>query len=135
MIKAASQQSVNDVGKDEELIALVEAFQSFNRSTAVLNKAYQRLEGAAEELAKELEETNPTRPDAPRSRAEMVFLESLRHTMTLTDEARPLGLVEDLSAQRIISRTLPVELPPNYLRMSPGLSLAVGGQLADALAL
>lgn len=58
MIKAASQQSVNDVGKDEELIALVEAFQSFNRSTAVLNKAYQRLEGAAEELAKELEETN-----------------------------------------------------------------------------
>jgi PAS domain S-box-containing protein len=36
----------------------VEAFQSFNRSTAVLNEAYRRLEGAAEELARELEETN-----------------------------------------------------------------------------
>lgn len=86
------------------------------------------------ERAKELEETNPTRPGAPRSKAEMVFLESLRHTMTLTDEARPLGLVEDLSAQRIISRTLPVELPPRYLWLSPGLSLDVGGKLADALA-
>lgn len=58
MIKSASQGSTDDIGKDEELIALVEAFQSFNRSTAVLNKAYHRLEGAAEELAKELEETN-----------------------------------------------------------------------------
>lgn len=44
--------------KDDELIALVEAFQFFNRSTAVLNQAYQRLESAAEGLAKELEETN-----------------------------------------------------------------------------
>ncbi len=90
------------------------------------------------ERAKELEETNPTRPNAPKSRAEMVFLESLleslRHTMQLTDENHPLGLVEDLSAQRIISRTLPVELPPKYLWLSPALSLDVGGKLSDALA-
>ncbi len=86
------------------------------------------------ERAKELENTNPTRPNEPKSRAEMVFLESLRHTMELTDENHPLGLVEDLSSQRIISRTLPVELPPKYLWLSPALSLDVGGKLSEALA-
>ncbi|MFH1861929.1 MAG: ATP-binding protein, partial [bacterium] len=43
---------------DDELIALVEAFQFFNRSTAALNQAYQRLESAAEQLARELKEAN-----------------------------------------------------------------------------
>lgn len=86
------------------------------------------------ERAKELEKTNPNRPNEPKSRAQMVFLESLRHTMQLTDENLPLGLVEDLSAQTIISRTLPVELPPTYLWLSPALSLNVGGRLSDALA-
>ncbi|MBU0520343.1 PAS domain S-box protein [bacterium] len=44
--------------KDDELIALVEAFRYFNRSSSTLNQAYRRLEEAAENLAKELEETN-----------------------------------------------------------------------------
>ncbi len=44
--------------KDDQLIALVEAFQSFNRSSSTLNQAYRRLERVAENLAKELEETN-----------------------------------------------------------------------------
>jgi len=44
--------------KDDQLIALVEAFQSFNRSSSTLNQAYRRLEKVAENLAKELEETN-----------------------------------------------------------------------------
>ncbi len=65
MIKAALQPDSpgaksSSAGRktDEELMALVEAFQYFNRSTTVLNQAYHRLEGAAEELARELEDTN-----------------------------------------------------------------------------
>jgi PAS domain S-box-containing protein len=51
---------------DEELIALVRAFQYFNRSTTTLNQAYQRLERAAEELSKELDETNRRLQDKNR---------------------------------------------------------------------
>ncbi|TKJ42219.1 hypothetical protein CEE37_00655 [candidate division LCP-89 bacterium B3_LCP] len=58
MIKAGSPQVEERKVNDDELIALVEAFQSFNRNTAVLNQAYHKLEGAADDLAKELEETN-----------------------------------------------------------------------------
>jgi PAS domain S-box-containing protein len=43
---------------DEDLIALVEAFQYFNRNTTALSQAYRRLEGAAQALAEELEQTN-----------------------------------------------------------------------------
>ncbi len=58
MIKAALPLPVKGKSSDEELIALVEAFQDFNRSTTVLNQAYHRLEGAAEALARELDDTN-----------------------------------------------------------------------------
>lgn len=58
MIATANQSHDRTARKDDELIALVEAFQFFNRSTAVLNQAYKRLEGKAANLAKELEETN-----------------------------------------------------------------------------
>lgn len=58
MLKVLESLGTTDKGKDDELIALVEAFQFFNRSTTTLNQAYRRLEGAAEGLAKELEETN-----------------------------------------------------------------------------
>jgi PAS domain S-box-containing protein len=58
MLKTLEPLSVASNGKDDELIALVEAFQFFNRSTTTLNQAYQRLESAAESLARELEETN-----------------------------------------------------------------------------
>jgi PAS domain S-box-containing protein len=43
---------------DEDLIALVEAFQYFNRNTTALSQAYRRLEGAAQTMAEELEQTN-----------------------------------------------------------------------------
>jgi PAS domain S-box-containing protein len=52
--------------KDDQLIALVEAFQSFNRSSSTLNQAYRRLEKVAENLAKELEETNAVLKDKNR---------------------------------------------------------------------
>ncbi|MHC4478914.1 MAG: two-component system sensor histidine kinase NtrB [Planctomycetota bacterium] len=58
MLKVLESLSTANKGKDDELIALVEAFQFFNRSTTTLNQAYRRLEGAAESLAQELEETN-----------------------------------------------------------------------------
>jgi len=55
-------QDVNNK-KDDELIALVEAFRYFNRSSSTLHQAYSRLEEAAESLAKELEETNAALKD------------------------------------------------------------------------
>jgi len=65
MIKAANPSPVQDKKpfggarkSDEELMALVQAFQYFNRNTAALNQAYHRLESAAEALAEELEQTN-----------------------------------------------------------------------------
>jgi len=58
MIKVSNPQNPTEKKTDEELMALVEAFQFFNRSTSELNQAYRRLEGAAEGLARELEETN-----------------------------------------------------------------------------
>ncbi len=54
------------MGKDEELMALVEAFQFFNHSTSTLNQAYKRLESAADALAKELEDTNRQLQDRNR---------------------------------------------------------------------
>lgn len=56
MIKAANQVHVQKKKPDSELMALVEAFQSFNRSTSTLNQAYRRLESAAQELSRELDE-------------------------------------------------------------------------------
>jgi PAS domain S-box-containing protein len=58
MIKAATQPVMSPKKPDTDLMALVEAFQSFNRSTSTLNQAYHRLEAAAQELARELEEKN-----------------------------------------------------------------------------
>jgi len=64
MIKTASpipQDKIFPLGAkkaDEDLIALVEAFQYFNRNTTALSQAYRRLESAAQALAEELEQTN-----------------------------------------------------------------------------
>jgi two-component system, NtrC family, nitrogen regulation sensor histidine kinase GlnL len=58
MIKAAPQTRTQKQNSDHDLMALVEAFQSFNRSTTQLNQAYHRLESASEELARELEDKN-----------------------------------------------------------------------------
>lgn len=58
MLKTADPQEPTARKTDDELMALVEAFQFFNRSTSTLNQAYRRLEGAAEALANELDETN-----------------------------------------------------------------------------
>jgi len=51
---------------DPELMALVEAFQYFNRSTTALSQAYRRLEAAAGELARQLEDTNRQLADKNR---------------------------------------------------------------------
>ncbi len=64
---------------------------------------------------------------------EMRFANYLRHTMTLVDEALPLGLTEELLRNRVESRTLPMELPTGWLWASPALNLSVGGELSAAV--
>jgi len=64
---------------------------------------------------------------------EMRFANYLRHTMTLVDEALPLGLTEELLRNYVETRTLPVQLPADYLWASPALNLTVGGELPAAL--
>ncbi|MCX6640557.1 MAG: ATP-binding protein [bacterium] len=58
MLNPSNPATKKPKGGDEELIALVEAFQFFNKSTVTLNQAYNRLEKAAESLAAELEQAN-----------------------------------------------------------------------------
>jgi hypothetical protein len=86
------------------------------------------------ERVRELEETQPGHRHDPKTRQEMVFVRSCTHSMALRAEDVTLGLVEDLLDNRLISQTLPVELPPDYLWLSPALSLDVGGSLQAALA-
>ncbi len=83
--------------------------------------------------ARELEEGGPLREHEPKSKAEMVFVRSLEHSMSLDADDVQLGLVEDLLANRLISRTLPVELSPNYLWLSPALALEAGVSVQAAL--
>ena len=63
-----------------------------------------------------------------KSGAEIKFAKFTYHEMRLDDETLPLGLTEELLRNRLISRTLPVELPEDYLWASPGLSLQRGGE-------
>ncbi|MGI5820429.1 MAG: hypothetical protein ACOX9R_20255, partial [Armatimonadota bacterium] len=64
-----------------------------------------------------------------RSMAEMRFARFLYHEMALRDERLPLGLTEELMRNELISRTLPVELPEDYLWASPALTLQRGGEV------
>jgi len=64
---------------------------------------------------------------------EMRFANYLRHTMTLVDDTLPLGLTEELLRNYVESRTLPVELPADWLWASPALNLTVGGELPAAV--
>ncbi len=64
---------------------------------------------------------------------EMRFARFLNHTIMLDDEEMPLGLTEELLRNQLVSRTLPVELPADYLWASPALSLEVGGDPAAAV--
>ncbi len=86
-----------------------------------------------EQRMRELEETDPLRPHKPKTKAEMVFVRTLEHSMMLDTGEVKLGLVEDLIGDRLLSQTLPVELPPDYLWLSPALSLNVGQAIAKAL--
>lgn len=61
---------------------------------------------------------------------EMHFAQFFQHTMTLADETLPLGLTEELLRNLLVSRTLPVELPSDYLWASPALNLQVGEDLS-----
>lgn len=62
--------------------------------------------------------------------AEMRFARFLFHEMSLERSEQPLGLVQELLRNRLQSRTLPVELPDNYLWVSPALTLTTGGAAA-----
>ncbi|MGD9497317.1 MAG: hypothetical protein AB7Y46_13545 [Armatimonadota bacterium] len=64
---------------------------------------------------------------------EMRFARFLTHTMTLVDEELALGLTEELLRNHLVSRTLPLELPADYLWASPALNLRVGGDPAAAI--
>ena len=63
-----------------------------------------------------------------KSIAEMKFLKFTYHEMALKDETVPLGLREELLRNQLMSRTLPVELPTDYLWASPALTLLRGGE-------
>ncbi|MBD3292477.1 MAG: hypothetical protein GF393_06105 [Armatimonadia bacterium] len=63
-----------------------------------------------------------------KSIQEMKFLKFVYHRMALKDEALPLGITEELLRNRLMSRTLPVELPEDYLWSSPSLTLQRGGE-------
>ncbi|GEM_PF-4605618 len=63
-----------------------------------------------------------------RSLSEMKWARYLYQDMSLDDAALGLGLIEELLRDQIVSRTLPVELPAEYLWVSPGLSLDRGGE-------
>lgn len=71
------------------------------------------------------ERTVPGRHEI-RSRAEMRYANYLYHEMTLVSEELTLGLKEELLRNQLVSRTLPVELPPDYLLVSPALTLTTG---------
>lgn len=60
--------------------------------------------------------------------AEIRFAKFLYHQVALEDETLPLGMTEELLRNRLISRTLPVELPAGYLWASPGLNLQQGAE-------
>lgn len=63
--------------------------------------------------------------------AEIRFLDLLEHTMMLEDdEGLSLGLVEELAQNRLLSRTVPAELPNGYLWYSPELTLTTGADIA-----
>ena len=66
--------------------------------------------------------------DEPRTGAEIKFARYLYHEMALRDETLPLGLTEELLRNQLVSRTLPVELPQDYLWASPALTLVRGGE-------
>lgn len=63
-----------------------------------------------------------------RSLSEMKWARYLYHDMSLVDETLGLGIIEELLRDQIVSRTLPVELPAEYLWVSPGLLLERGGE-------
>ena len=84
--------------------------------------------------AREQEENNPLNPDEPKSRSEMVFIVSTLHTIRITNEQMPLELVEDMSNRTVVSRKLPTELPPDYLWLSPALTVKMGQRISQALA-
>ena len=71
--------------------------------------------------------------DEPKALGEMRFARYLKHTMALVDDALPLGLTEELLRNQLVERTLPVTLPPDYLWVSPALTLVVGGDPALAV--
>lgn len=105
--------------------------ESFAR--AVKARRVTELVRTEKRRARELEDTNPLKLNEPRTRAEMVFITSAIHSLELSDENLKLGLVENMSDRTLISRTLPTELPPGYLWLSPGLTLDAGGDLPAAL--
>ncbi|MFW6156450.1 MAG: hypothetical protein ACOC7J_03945, partial [Armatimonadota bacterium] len=63
-----------------------------------------------------------------RSGAEIKFAKFSYHEMMLDDADITLGLTEELLRNQLISRTLPVELPEDYLWVSPGLMLRRGDE-------
>ncbi len=75
-----------------------------------------------------------------RTGAEIKFARFAYHEMTLDESNLTLGLREELLRNQLISRTLPVALPEDYLWASPGLVLQrgeeplIGPAAAEALA-
>jgi hypothetical protein len=63
-----------------------------------------------------------------KSIQEMTWLRFIYHEMMLKDETTPLGLTEELLRNYLTSRTLPEELPEDYLWASPALSLQRDGE-------
>lgn len=68
-----------------------------------------------------------------KTRSQMQFVDLATHTVMLDDEELALGLTEELVRNRLLSRTLPVEVPEEYLWSSPSLELVVGAELEAAL--
>jgi len=114
-------------------VATASAYESLAEFATVFSQRRVRQQMQyRKERVKEQEETDPLRPHDPKTKAEMVFVRTLEHSMSLDTGEVQLALLEDLLRNRVMSQTLPVELPPNYLWLSPALSLNVGGAIASA---
>lgn len=66
-----------------------------------------------------------------RPRAERRYARYLYHEMTLAGDEPTLGLVQEMLRNRLVSRTLPTELPADYLWVSPALTLTGSGRVPD----
>ncbi|MGC9316978.1 MAG: hypothetical protein ACP5KN_02945 [Armatimonadota bacterium] len=94
-------------------------------------KVRQRIEKQRVRVEREQRRQIPGRHEL-KTLKEMRFLDLLYHSMMLADESLPLGLTEELVRNVLISRTVPAELPEDYLWVSPELTLTAGGELSEA---